>query len=158
MFWNDPEHCLESIILIKDEDNILSIPRQIQVFCICLGLSQANTPVSYTVYTLYNVQCTHCTNQLLETNSAVLCTHSTAKLFSHVETISSQAGPESRRTWERTVDCPSYNAVGEALKPSVQGVQGFPAFERLGIAPLPGGPVLLRPKPQQQWQLSLVCV
>ena len=24
---------------------------------------------------LYNVQCTHCTNQLLETSSAVLCTH-----------------------------------------------------------------------------------
>ena len=24
---------------------------------------------------MYNVQCTHCTNQLLETSSAVLCTH-----------------------------------------------------------------------------------
>ena len=32
MFWNDPEHCLESISLIKDEDNILSIPKQIQVY------------------------------------------------------------------------------------------------------------------------------
>ena len=41
--------------------------------------------LGYTVYTLYNVQCTHCTNQLLETSSAVLCTHSTAKLLSHVE-------------------------------------------------------------------------
>ena len=34
MFWNDPEHYLESIILIEDEDDILSIPRQIQVYCI----------------------------------------------------------------------------------------------------------------------------
>jgi hypothetical protein len=54
MFWNDPEHCLESIILIEDEDNILPIPRQIQVYCICIGLSQANKPVS-----LYSVQ-TNC--------------------------------------------------------------------------------------------------
>jgi hypothetical protein len=53
MFWNDPEHYLESIILIEDEDDILSIPRQIQVYCICLGLSQANNQLVYTVYTLY---------------------------------------------------------------------------------------------------------
>jgi hypothetical protein len=59
MFWNDPEHCLESIILIEDEDDILSIPRQIQVYCICLclGLSQANKPVS--LYSLHTVQ-TNC--------------------------------------------------------------------------------------------------
>ena len=56
MFWNDPEHCLESIILIKDEDDILSIPRQIQVYCICLGLSQANKPVR--LYSVHTVQCT----------------------------------------------------------------------------------------------------
>ena len=80
-----------------------------------LALAKLINQLVYTVYTLYNVQCTHCTNQLLETSSALLCTHSTAKLFSHMEAISSQAGPESRRTWERTVDRPSYNAVGEAL-------------------------------------------
>ena len=57
MFWNDPEHCLESIILIEDEDDILSIPRQIQVYCICLGLSQANKPVS--LYSVRTVQ-TNC--------------------------------------------------------------------------------------------------
>jgi hypothetical protein len=51
--------------------------------CICLGLSQANKQVR--LYSVHTVQCTHCTNQLLETSSAVLCTHSTAKLLSHVE-------------------------------------------------------------------------
>ena len=56
MFWNDLEQCLESIILIEDEDDILSIPRQIQVYCICLGLSQANKPVS--LYSVHTVQCT----------------------------------------------------------------------------------------------------
>ena len=55
-FWNDLEQCLESIILIEDEDDILSIPRQIQVYCICLGLSQANKPVS--LYSVHTVQCT----------------------------------------------------------------------------------------------------
>ena len=84
MFWNDPEHCLESIILIKDEDDILSIPRQIQVYCICLGWSQANKPVR--LYSVHTVQCTMYTlYKLLETSSAVLCTHSTDKLLSHVE-------------------------------------------------------------------------
>jgi hypothetical protein len=70
--------------------------------CICLGLSQAHKPVRlysvhtvkctmysvysvYNVYSVYSVQCAHCTNQLLETSSAVLCTHSTAKLQSHLE-------------------------------------------------------------------------
>ena len=91
MFWNDPEHYLERIILIEDEDDILSIPRQIQVYCICLGLSQANKPVS--LYSVHTVQCKHCTmytmyNQQLETSSAILCTHSTAKLLSHVEAAS----------------------------------------------------------------------
>jgi hypothetical protein len=57
MFWNDPEHCLEGIILIEDEDNVLSIPRQIQVYCICLGLLQDNKPVSlYSVHTVHIVQ------------------------------------------------------------------------------------------------------
>ena len=58
MFWNDLEQCLESIILIEDEDDILSIPRQIQVYCICLGLSQANKPVS--LYSVHTVECKHC--------------------------------------------------------------------------------------------------
>ena len=120
MFWNDLEQCLESIILIEDEDDILSIPRQIQVYCICLGLSQANKPVS--LYSVHTVQCTHCTNQLLETSSALLCTHSTAKLLSHVEAISSQAGPESRRTWERTINRKPCNAVGGGLNPSVPSI------------------------------------
>ena len=31
LFWNDPEYCLKIISLIKNEDNILSNPRQIQV-------------------------------------------------------------------------------------------------------------------------------
>ena len=136
MFWNDLEQCLERIILIEDEDDILSIPRQIQVYCICLGLSQANKPVSlysvhtvqckhctmYTMYNVHTVQCTHCTNQLLETSSALLCTHSTAKLLSHVEAISSQAGPESRRTWERTINRKPCNAVGGGLNPSVPSI------------------------------------
>ena len=56
MFWNDPEHCSESVSLIKDEDDILSIPRQIQVYCTCLELSQANKPVS--LYSVHTVQCT----------------------------------------------------------------------------------------------------
>jgi hypothetical protein len=34
---------------------------------------------------MYSGQCTHCTNQLLETSLAVVCTHSTAKLPSHVD-------------------------------------------------------------------------
>jgi hypothetical protein len=53
MFWNDPEHCLESIILIEGEDDILSIPRQRQVYCICLGLSQANKPVSCLLFLIF---------------------------------------------------------------------------------------------------------
>ena len=57
--------------------------------CICLGFGQANKPVRlYSVHTVQCTQCTHCTNQLLETSSAVLCTHSTAKLLSHVEAAS----------------------------------------------------------------------
>ena len=87
MFWNDPEHCLKRISLIEDEDDILSNPRQIQVYLPWLWAKLINQ-LGYTVYTLYNVQCTHCTNQLLETSSAVLCTHSTAKLLSHVEAAS----------------------------------------------------------------------
>ena len=49
---------------------------------------------------MYNVQCTNCTNQLLETSSTVMCTHSTAKLLPHVEKASppkldlSPGGPE----------------------------------------------------------------
>ena len=39
MFWNDPEHCLKIINLIKDEDDILSNPRQIQVYLPWLGPS-----------------------------------------------------------------------------------------------------------------------
>ena len=66
MFWNDPEHCLESIILIEDEDDILSIPRQIQVYCICLGLSQANKPVS--LYSVHTVQCTMYNVHTVQTN------------------------------------------------------------------------------------------
>ena len=31
MFWNDPEHRLESESLIEDEDNILSIPRILKI-------------------------------------------------------------------------------------------------------------------------------
>jgi hypothetical protein len=104
MFWNDPEHCLESIILIENEDDILSIPRQIQLYCICLGLSKANKPVS-----LYRVH-TNCWKPV-----QVYCVHT-------LQLNSSQAGPESRRTWERTIDRPSYTAVGEALKPSVQSI------------------------------------
>jgi hypothetical protein len=49
-------------------------------------LSKANKPVRlYSVHTVQTVQCKHCTTQLLETSSAVVCTHSTAKLLSHVE-------------------------------------------------------------------------
>jgi hypothetical protein len=54
----------------------------------CLIQAKKKTQLGYTVYTLYNVQCTHCTNQLMETSSAVLCTHSIAKLLSHVEAAS----------------------------------------------------------------------
>ena len=71
----------------------------------------------YTEYTLY---------KLLETSSAILCTHTVQLICSltreNRSSFSSQAGPESRRTWERTVYRPSYNAVGEALKPSVQSI------------------------------------
>jgi hypothetical protein len=41
---------------LEDEDDILSIPRQIQMYCICLGLSQANKPVI--LYSVHTVQCT----------------------------------------------------------------------------------------------------
>jgi hypothetical protein len=51
-------------------------------------LIQAKNQLGYTVYTLYNVQCTHFTNQRMETSSAVLCTNSTAKLLSQVEAAS----------------------------------------------------------------------
>jgi hypothetical protein len=71
----------------------------------------------YTEYTLY---------KLLETSSAIMCIHTVQLICSltreNRSSFSSQAGPESRRTWERTVYRPSYNAVGEALKPSVQSI------------------------------------
>jgi hypothetical protein len=66
MFWNDLEQCLESIILIEDEDDILSIPRQIQVYCICLGLSQDNKPVS--LFSVHTVQCTMYNVHTVQTN------------------------------------------------------------------------------------------
>ena len=81
----------------------------------------------YGEYTLY---------KLLETSSAILCTHTIQLICSPTRengsSFSSQAGPESRRTWERTVDRPSYNAVGEALKPSAASIPLFPGFPRLG--------------------------
>jgi hypothetical protein len=67
MFWNDPEHCFKRIILIKDEDDILSNPKQIQVY---LPWAKLINHLGYTAYTLYYVhsvhtvqitQCTHCT-------------------------------------------------------------------------------------------------
>ena len=81
----------------------------------------------YGEYTLY---------KLLETSSAILCTHTIQLICSptreNESSFSSQAGPESRRTWERTVDRPSYNAVGEALKPSVASIPLFPGFPGVG--------------------------
>ena len=81
----------------------------------------------YGEYTLY---------KLLETSSAILCTHTIQLICSptreNESSFSSQAGPESRRTWERTVDRPSFNAVGEALKPSAASIPLFPGFPRLG--------------------------
>ena len=81
MFWNVPEHWLKRISLI--EDTILSNPRQKQVFA--LAWARLINQLGNTVYTLYNVQYTHCTNELKETSSAVLYTHSTAKLLSQTE-------------------------------------------------------------------------
>jgi hypothetical protein len=66
MFWTDPEQCLKRISFIEDEDDILSIPRQIQVYCICLGLSQANKPVS--LYSIHTVQCTTYIVHTVQTN------------------------------------------------------------------------------------------
>ena len=109
---------------------------------------------------LYNVQCTHCTNQLLETSSAVLCTHSTAKLLSHVEAASpprldlSPGGPERGQLtaspatrWE--------GPLSRVLLP-FPCFQGFPALAGLGKQPLPGGVVLPMQKHRQDCQLILV--
>ena len=87
----------------------------------------------YTVHIVHTVQCTHCTNQLMETSSAVLCTHSTAKLLSHVEAVSPPGlGLSHRRTPERTINRKPCNAVGEALKPSVASIPLLPGFPSLG--------------------------
>ena len=96
----------------------------------------------YGEYTLY---------KLLETSSAILCTHTIQLICSPTRengsSFFSQAGPESRRTWERTVDRPSYNAVGGALKPSVASIPLFPGFPGVGApreaTPPRGGNVAL---------------
>ena len=75
-------------------------------------------------------QCT-----MLGTSSTILCTDTVQLNCSSTRgnrsSLSSQAGPESRRAWERTVDRPSFNAVGEALKLSAASIPLFPGFPRL---------------------------
>jgi hypothetical protein len=103
--------------------------------CICLGLGQANKPVRlYSVHTvqcpmynvqcpMYNVQCTIYNVHTVQTNCwkpvQLYCVHIqySKTALPHGSSFSSQAGPESRRTWERAVHRPSYNAVGGAHKP-----------------------------------------
>ena len=101
--------------------------------------------------------------KLLETSSAILCTHTIQLICSPTRendsSFYSQAGPESRRTWERTVDHPSYNAVGGALKPSVASIPLFPGFPGLGgprEATPSRGAVLSQRKPRQDCQQSPV--
>ena len=76
-------------------------------------------------------QCT-----MLGTSSTILCTDTVQLNCSSTRgnrsSLSSQAGPESRRAWERTVDRPSFDAVGEALKPSVASIPLFPGFPGVG--------------------------
>ena len=64
--------------------------------------------------------------------SCTVYTHSTAKLLSHMEAVSSWAGPEPPADPERTINRKPCNAVGEALKPSVASIPLFPGFPSLG--------------------------
>jgi hypothetical protein len=52
MLWNEPEHCLNRKGLIEYEDNILSNPRQIQMYLPWLWTNLINQ-LGHKVYTLY---------------------------------------------------------------------------------------------------------
>ena len=68
--------------------------------CICLVLSQAKTPVR-----LHSVHVQHCTNKLLGTSSAVMCTHRVQlNCFPCGNSFSSQAGlePDEPGRWQLT--------------------------------------------------------
>jgi hypothetical protein len=124
MFWNDPEHCLEIVILI--EDDILSIPRQIQVYCICLGFSQASKPVI--LYSEHTVQL----------NCSPTWKQSPPKLdLSPVGPGRGQLTARPATLWERPLSrvCNPFPSTG------------FPGLGRPRDCTPPRGPVLMRPKP-----------
>ena len=97
----------------------------------------------YSVHIVQTVQRTQCTHPLLETSPAVLCTHNTAKLLSHVEAVTSSGlGLSHRRARRRTIYRKPCNAVRGVLRPSVAPIhlvsQAFPGVEGVGEQPLPG--------------------
>ena len=64
--------------------------------------------------------------------SCNMYTHSTYSCTASLEESASPHRLAARRTWERTIDCPSYNAVGEALKSSEASIPLLPGLPGLG--------------------------
>ena len=104
---------------------------QNKYICICLCLSQAKIPVR-----LYSVHVQHCTNKLLGTSSAVMCTH-TVQLhcFPCGNSFSSQAGPEPDGPERgQLTPCPSAGWKGPLSRvyPPFLSEESFPAWSGIG--------------------------
>ena len=82
MIWNVPDHCLKRRLI---EDDILSNPRQMQMYLPWLDPSYKKNWFGHTVHNTVQTN-----KKLLRTSSAVMCTHTVQPNCSpcEVETVS----------------------------------------------------------------------
>ena len=96
----------------------------------------------YSVHIVQTVQCTQCTHPLLETSSAVLCTHSTAELLSHMEAVLplgwawAAGGPRGGQFTASPAT--RWKGPLSQVYPPFLSKESFPAWSGIGRVPFPG--------------------